>query len=511
MPDVRQWTLRRWIGTGSAGAAVVFALALVAGHFAGSPEASTERNTVRAAADTWVAIGDEATNFGAKSYIAIRGFQEAGLLRFQVNVPRGRRVVTAALQLNSGTVPGGGVEIYATKDGWSERHVTWQTAPLPGSFLGTSPLYRTKSWVSWDVTKAVPPAGGQVNLRVESRSAAWMGFMSRESGAHTAPRLVVTTESAEGPVPVRAEASTSPNSQLPSFVTDGRQISGPAGTALVDVPQSKGAAPTAGTTAGAPTASTRSGSQGGATPGSRPGSSGGGGSASTSGVPVPVGDLTYWRQVFWDDFTGSSLGHGWGEYNGTIPSMPGGEWDPSHVDVSDGKLKLLTQNVGGQWTSGGVMNHVQAQTTYGKYEVRFRMDKAPGVKYAILLWPKSGTWPQDGEIDFAEDGGGSRTGTTATVHWGPNQASKEMIQRQLKGDFSQWHTLGVEWYWDKLTYTLDGKAWATVYTKNTPSKPMNLAIQTEAGSCGEWMTCVTSATPKTTTLEVDWVSVYVRK
>jgi len=221
---------------------------------------------------------------------------------------------------------------------------------------------------------------------------------------------------------------------------------------------------------------------------------------------APVG----WTQVYAEDFSGTELGTGWFKYSGAIPSMPGGTWSPSQVQVTQGKLRLLTANVNGQWTSGGVMNNAQARTTYGKYLVRFRMDKANGVKYALLLWPASKQWPMDGEIDFAEDGGGDRSASTATVIWGQDSASREQIQRRVTADFSSWHTVGVEWTPGQLVYTLDGTPWATVQTQNAPSKPMDLALQTEAGSCNEWITCLDSTTPATTVLEVDWVAVYRR-
>jgi beta-glucanase (GH16 family) len=224
---------------------------------------------------------------------------------------------------------------------------------------------------------------------------------------------------------------------------------------------------------------------------------------------MPRGDIPGWRQVLADDFTENALGSGWGAYEGPIPSMPGGVWRRSHVTVRDGKLRLLGHREGTDWVTGGVMNFAQAKTTYGRYEVRFRMDAGNGVKYAILTWPQSNVWPADGEIDFAEDGGGARTGTAATVHYARD--GHQIIQRTAGGDFSVWHTVGVEWTPGRLVYTLDGVPWATVDTPFAPSKPMNLAIQTEAAkTCTQWMTCIDATTPAHVDLEVDWVAVYVR-
>ncbi len=154
-------------------------------------------------------------------------------------------------------------------------------------------------------------------------------------------------------------------------------------------------------------------------------------------------EISGWTQVFRDNFTGGSLGSGWGKYSGAIPSTPGGTWDGSMVKVADGQLKLHTTKRDGSWISGGVMNHVQARTTYGKYLVRFRMDGQRGqVRLAALAG--SGKWPEDGEIDFAEDGGGDRSSTSGTLHWGTAD-NRHQVQRQATADFSEWHTVGVEW------------------------------------------------------------------
>ena len=210
-----------------------------------------------------------------------------------------------------------------------------------------------------------------------------------------------------------------------------------------------------------------------------------------------------------EDFTASRLPAGWGEYEGHPGGEPDGWWSPKHVTVSNGALHLLGYKDNGRWTTGGVMNSSAASTTYGKYEVRFRMAKGNGVKYAILLWPKSENWPIDGEIDFAEDGGGKRTGTAATLHYGRTDT---IIQRELTGqDFSVWRTVGVEWTPGKIVYTLDGKPWSTVVSTHVPRGPMDLAIQTETGTCGgKWLGCPDASTPSRVDLDVDWVSVWKR-
>jgi beta-glucanase (GH16 family) len=220
---------------------------------------------------------------------------------------------------------------------------------------------------------------------------------------------------------------------------------------------------------------------------------------------MPKGDIAGWKQVFADDFTGSTPGSKWGSYSGQPGGNPAGWWMPSHTTTQNGKLTLDGYLDGGKNASGGTSAWSASQLTYGKYEVRFRADVGRGYGYAFLLWPASGKWPVDGEIDFAEDGGTDRQGTTATLHYG---ASNSQIARDLKADFSSWHTIGVEWTAGKLVYTLDGKPWSTVTGSMVPSTPMFLAVQQMALPCTQWTACVDSTTPAHTKIEIDWVAVY---
>ncbi|MDX6215029.1 MAG: hypothetical protein QOG99_613 [Frankiales bacterium] len=227
-----------------------------------------------------------------------------------------------------------------------------------------------------------------------------------------------------------------------------------------------------------------------------------------SGATLPIGDRPGWHQVVAESFSGSSVPSGWGTYEGHPGGEPDGMWLPSHVTVNNGAMHLNGYKDGGRWVTGGVMNSHAASMQYGKYEIRFRMTKGVGVKYAILLWPHTADWPVGGEIDFAEDGGsGTRNHTSATMHYGTDNS---IIQREITGvDFSQWHTVGVEWTAGKIVYTLDGKQWASVVSSNVPRSVMDLAIQTETGTCGErWLGCPDATTPTRVNLDVDWVSVW---
>jgi beta-glucanase (GH16 family) len=218
-----------------------------------------------------------------------------------------------------------------------------------------------------------------------------------------------------------------------------------------------------------------------------------------------------WKRVFSDDFRNGLDRSKWGLYSGQPGGDPGGWWAPSHVVVRNGVLNLETYRdprFGGRWVSGGLSNARALKQTYGKYEVRFRVDNGKGVAAILLLWPVRDHWPP--EIDFGEDGGmtGRRRSMSATLHYG---AENHLIQREVRADFTRWHTIGVEWTPGKLVYTLDGRPWGRVRSRHVPSEPMELAMQAQAGTCGDrYAPCPDSSTPAKVNMQIHWVRVYAR-
>ena len=225
---------------------------------------------------------------------------------------------------------------------------------------------------------------------------------------------------------------------------------------------------------------------------------------------MPIGDITGWHQILADDFNGTELNtSNWYPYSGQPGGDLAGWWDPSHVSVSGSLLTLKgyydAAAKPGVFVTGGI--GAKIFQTYGKYEVRMRVDKGDGISAIALLWPEANVWPP--EVDFYEDGGGIRTGMIATLHCGPNGNDNCQVKSSLTGyDFSQWHTLGVEWTTGKLVYTIDGTTWATVTNIGVPSIPMALDLQSQSLQCTQYGSCVDSSTPAEVDMQVDWVVVY---
>ena len=233
----------------------------------------------------------------------------------------------------------------------------------------------------------------------------------------------------------------------------------------------------------------------------------GSGSLVNSGVPMPKGDIPGWHQTFAEDFTGGDLNDRWYLYSGQPGGDPLGWWDESHVTAANGLLNIAGSREstpkGNLYVTGGLSSSKSFTQAYGRYAIRFRMDKGYGLAYAMLLWPEDNSWPP--EIDILEDNAKNRDMTSATLHYGQDNT---MIHRETKGDFSVWHTAELDWTPGKLVYSIDGTVWTTMTSKNVPSIPMAIALQTQAWPCGTWEGCPNSSTPKVVNFQVDWVVAY---
>ncbi len=231
------------------------------------------------------------------------------------------------------------------------------------------------------------------------------------------------------------------------------------------------------------------------------------------------GQIAGWTQTFADDFTSSSTLPDFQLYGGTPTDGSNACFAPNHVAVTGGEMVLKAYKDptaiaangctgdADQMVTGGVKLTSNSQT-YGKYEVRMRVDNGQGVSLVALLWPTGDTWPP--EIDFAEDNGASpRALDTATEHWGTD-TNFFQVNNSLAVNLSQWHTVGVEWTPGKIVYTMDGAAWATETNANVSDVPMQLAFQTQAWQCGvsNWEQCTSSSTPAEVDMDIDWIAVY---
>ena len=231
-----------------------------------------------------------------------------------------------------------------------------------------------------------------------------------------------------------------------------------------------------------------------------------GDTASTGGDGTsPPGSAGGWQLTYSTDFPGNSLPSGWIAYNGEPGGDPYGNWEPSNVSVSGGALHLMATS-----SAQGGVKFLGNPQTYGMYLVRMKGDYEPGlsINNLAILWPdQQGVWPP--EVDFFEDLGGSRQFFSASLHAGPNGNGDCCITVTPNQDSNAtaWHTYGVQWTPSAITYTIDGRAWASTSRSSIsssaqwPTIPMDLTLQSQNQD---------SAQPSGTieTMTVAWVAEY---
>jgi Glycosyl hydrolases family 16 len=265
--------------------------------------------------------------------------------------------------------------------------------------------------------------------------------------------------------------------------------------------------------------------------------------ADPSSEPMPVGDLPGWHQVFADDFANDNLPLGsfsgcswpngaaiaqvnctglaanpgvelkWAAYPDGWPDHSGGTYYPSNViSLQNGLMNLHIHSE----TVGGQTYHMVAAPVpkipggpggmggllYGRYAVRFRADPLPGYKTAWLLWPDSGVWPRDGEIDFPE---GNLDGTvSAFMHWQGASSGGEASAFPTSVTYNRWHTAVTEWSPSACSFYLDGVLVGRT-TERIPDTPMHWVIQTQ--------TQIGGTAPANSTegnVQLDWVTAYAK-
>ena len=229
---------------------------------------------------------------------------------------------------------------------------------------------------------------------------------------------------------------------------------------------------------------------------------------------MPVGDLPGWKQVFSEDFAtdapvGSFLtkyGSRWGVYDDGWKDSAGksegtaSAYYPSRVvSVQNGLLNKHLHTENGVTMVAAVAPHLGPQL-YGRYSVRFRADEVKGFKTAWLLWPASGVWPRDGEIDFPE--GDLNGNIWAFAHRLGATSGSDQDAFATSARFGSWHTATTEWWPGRVSFYLDDKLIGSTTTR-VPNTPMNWILQTE--------TCIGNCQPAAdavANVQIDWVVAY---
>lgn len=223
------------------------------------------------------------------------------------------------------------------------------------------------------------------------------------------------------------------------------------------------------------------------------------GTTSSTDVPPIAGN---WTSIFDDEFKGNSLSPSW------TNQMWNETWNGT-ATVSNGTLQLTAPNAN---TPALLNTENSAQPfsfTYGYAQVTMQVPKGQGVWPAFWLLPLESADPgqRAGEIDVFEGQGNLPTTTFATYVWNnPSQHLQKILDTGT--DLSAgYHTYGVDWEKNQITWYLDGKAIQTITSAQAPidPNPMYLILDVWFGG---WNGSTDSTTPFPATMNVKSVQVW---
>ena len=232
-----------------------------------------------------------------------------------------------------------------------------------------------------------------------------------------------------------------------------------------------------------------------------------------SGVAMPSGDLPGWKQVYSDDFSTSVPLGGfsgcidgqtimsstctglpssvasqlWAYPDGWSDTSGNGQYTPSQVlSIHNNMLDYYLHTSGSTHMVAAVVPKIPDGVSgnglqYGAYAIRFKSDLIAGYKTAFLLWPDSGIWPADGEIDFPE---GNLNGTIgAYMHQMNATSGSQQNAYSTNTTYSSWHTAVIEWTPTTCRFILDGQIIGTSVSL-IPNTPMHWVLQAETALSG---------------------------
>jgi beta-glucanase (GH16 family) len=234
-------------------------------------------------------------------------------------------------------------------------------------------------------------------------------------------------------------------------------------------------------------------------------------------APAPAGD---WHLSFDDEFDSLNTsvwtnGHYWWDGNGGSQSA----FEPANVSDADGILSLTarrqqsTEEDGevdpyssGLIQSGGIqgVSSPGFSFTYGYIETRAMF--APGKSMSSTLWMLPVSHQDNQELDLLENYGKSPNVVSGSVHNWPN-AGQSVSHRDPSNLDTTWHTYGVDWEPNQITWYVDGKKMGSCSNASLiPQQAMYLIMNLTAG--GSFAGAVSARTPAESSWQVDYIRVW---
>jgi beta-glucanase (GH16 family) len=219
-----------------------------------------------------------------------------------------------------------------------------------------------------------------------------------------------------------------------------------------------------------------------------------------------------WDTTFWyDDHNKGSTLSGNGEQQMYINANYAPTASVKPWTASNGVLTLhaapastaISQALGGyKYTSGQINTYHSFSQEYGYFEMKAQLPAGQGLWPAFWLMPTDGSWPP--ELDVMEVLGNDPTKLYTTVHTDQTGSHTMSTQGKVVGDMSSgYHTYGVDWEADKITFYFDGKEVYQVATPADMHKPMYMMANLAVG--GNWPGDADASTPFPANMNIDYI------
>jgi beta-glucanase (GH16 family) len=235
-------------------------------------------------------------------------------------------------------------------------------------------------------------------------------------------------------------------------------------------------------------------------------------------------DLSGYKLTFDDEFnslsvsdSGPQYGTRWTDHFWYRGNQGGIETDlPGNLSAADGVATITAQKTAGGWT-GGVLSSVDSEIngftqTYGYFEMRAQMPSGSGAWPAFWLisadHAKNYAAPAS-ELDIFE-GQGNQTSTNFTTmhsyangsHW-QNADNAHQVADTSQG----YHTYGLSWTPETVTWYYDGQALRTLPTQADQHVPM--LIHANLGIGNMWGNNMPNgSTPDTMGMKIDYIRAF---
>ncbi|OLL76441.1 hypothetical protein Ae168Ps1_4857c [Pseudonocardia sp. Ae168_Ps1] len=217
-----------------------------------------------------------------------------------------------------------------------------------------------------------------------------------------------------------------------------------------------------------------------------------GGAAQVVGDGIQAALKLGWQAIGGDEFTGSSLGENWSAYDGAGHDGQGRR-TPDAVSVENGNLVIRGDSEG---NTGGIAWGTPQK--YGKWEMRAKFPKGDEQYHPVLLlWPSEISWPEGGEVDFAETTSASED-VSFFLHYGSDNSQKHA---KTDLDITQWNNYAVEWTPEAIVGYVNGvEFFRSTDPETLPPGPMHATVQLDYFPSG--------GSPQPSEMQVAWMRQY---